>query len=54
MVLFKSGGTKCHHSIFCRGIKAILNSMIPDSISDGRKTEYNREIIRDRKEQPVR
>ena len=34
--------------------KAILNSMIPDSISDGRKTEYNREIIRDRKEQPVR
>ena len=34
--------------------KAILNSMIPDSISDGRKTEYNREIIRDRKEQPVK
>ena len=34
--------------------KAILNSIIPDSISDGKKTEYNREIIRDRKEQPVR
>ena len=34
--------------------KAILNSIIPDSISDGKKTEYNREIIRDRKEQSVR
>ena len=34
--------------------KAILNSIIPDSISDGKKTEYNREIIRDRKEQPIR
>lgn len=43
--------------VVCRELntgKAILNSMIPDSISDGRKTEYNREIIRDRKEQPVR
>ncbi len=38
--------------VVCRELntgKAILNSMIPDSISDGRKTEYNREIIRDRK-----
>ena len=34
--------------------KAILNSIILDSISDGKKTEYNREIIRDRKEQSVR
>ena len=34
--------------------KAILHSIIPDSISDGKKTEYNREIIRDRKEQSVR
>ena len=43
--------------VVCRELntgKALLNSMIPDSISDGRKTEYNREIIRDRKEQPVR
>ena len=43
--------------VVCRELntgKAILNSMIPDSISDGRKTEYNREIIRYRKEQPVR
>lgn len=34
--------------------KTILNSMIPDSISDGKTTEYNRKIIKDRKEQPGR
>ena len=34
--------------------KSIWKSLIPDSVSDGKDAQYNKEIIRDRKEQPER
>ena len=33
--------------------KSIWKSLIPDSVSDGKDAQYNKETIRDRKEQPV-
>ena len=34
--------------------KSIWKSLIPDSVSDGKDAQYNKETIRDRKEQPER
>ena len=34
--------------------KSIWKSLIPDSVSDGKDVQYNKETIRDRKEQPER
>ena len=34
--------------------KSIWKSLISDNVSNGKDTEYNKETIRDRKEQPVR
>ena len=34
--------------------KSICKSLISDNVSNGKDTEYNKETIRDRKEQPVR
>ena len=34
--------------------KSIWRSLIPDSVSDGKDAQYNKETIRDRKEQPER
>lgn len=34
--------------------QSIWDELIPDTVSDGKDTEHNKETIRDRKEQPVR
>ena len=34
--------------------QSIWDELIPDTVSDGKDTEHNKETVRDRKEQPVR